>query len=226
MRDNAVADGASTIEAVLPFTSAQFFQVFADYNEAIWPVQIVAYGLGLLTLAALVRGGSDRFVAGTIAAMWAWTGIAYHVFFFGSINAAAYGFGVLFVAQSAAFLWTGVLQGRLHFGWSDDARCWIGAASIGYAALVYPAVGMALGHAYRELPQFGVTPCPLVIFTFGCFLLLRTPAPWWMLAIPIVWSLIGGTAAFLLAVPQDWVLPASGVGTAALLAWKPPLLRW
>ena len=28
----------------------------------------------------------------------------------------------------------------------------------------------------------------------------------WLLAIPFIWSLIGGSAAFLLDVPQDWVL--------------------
>jgi len=31
---------------MLPFTPAQFQSVFAAYNDAIWPAQIVAYMLG------------------------------------------------------------------------------------------------------------------------------------------------------------------------------------
>jgi hypothetical protein len=33
-----------------------------------------------------------------------------------------------------------------------------------------------------------------------------------------MWSLIGGSAVFLLDVPQDWLLLVGGVLTAALLA--------
>ena len=55
-----------------------------------------------------------------------------------------------------------------------------------------------------------MTPCPVALFTLGWLLLLRSPVKWWVTAIPVAWSLIGGTAAFLLEVPQNWVLLASG----------------
>ena len=32
---------------MLPFTREQFFAVFAAYNEAVWPVQYLAYLLAL-----------------------------------------------------------------------------------------------------------------------------------------------------------------------------------
>ena len=32
-----------------------------------------------------------------------------------------------------------------------------------------------------------------------------------LLVIPVVWSLVGGSAAFLLDMPQDWPLLASGL---------------
>ena len=58
--------------------------------------------------------------------------------------------------------------------------------------------------------MFGVTPCPVVIFTFGLFLLATRPVPVWLLVVPFIWSLIGGSAAILLGVQQDWLLLASG----------------
>lgn len=40
---------------MLPFTREAFVAVFADYNAAVWPVQVLAYGLGLVMLVALMR---------------------------------------------------------------------------------------------------------------------------------------------------------------------------
>ncbi|WP_292530757.1 DUF6064 family protein, partial [Mesorhizobium sp.] len=65
--------------------------------------------------------------------------------------------------------------------------------------------------------MFGVTPCPVTIFTFGFFLLAKPPVSRWVLAIPFIWSLIGGGAAFLLGVPQDWLLLVSGVVAVPLV---------
>jgi hypothetical protein len=37
-----------------------------------------------------------------------------------------------------------------------------------------------------------------------------------LLVIPVLWSLVGGSAAFLLQVPQDWILLASGLSVLFL----------
>jgi hypothetical protein len=193
--------------------------VFAQYNQAIWPAQVVAYALGLAAAAMLMRQGriADLAIAGVLAAMWLWTGIAYHGLFFARINAAAYGFAVLFAAQGI-LLAVAALRGQLRFGRSGPMRGALGTAFIAYAAILYPLLGIASGHAYPAAPVFGVTPCPVTIFTFGMLLFARGPLVWWIAAIPLLWSLIGGSAAFLLNVPQDWLLLASGVLTIAIRA--------
>jgi hypothetical protein len=99
----------------------------------------------------------------------------------------------------------------------------------GILAELFPAVavtqfdaahinGMATGHNYPAVPIFGVTPCPVTIFTFGMLLLTIGPVPRWLLVIPVIWSLIGGSAAILLAVPQDWLLLVSGFVAVPLIA--------
>ena len=35
---------------MLPFATEQFFALFASYNAAIWPAQLVAYALGIVAL--------------------------------------------------------------------------------------------------------------------------------------------------------------------------------
>ena len=71
---------------------------------------------------------------------------------------------------------------------------------------------------WTELPAFGLTPCPVALFTTGCLLLTTHDVPRRLLVIPLLWSLIGGSAAVLLGMPQDAVLAASGL--ALLILWR------
>ncbi len=203
-------------QALLPFTREQFFAIFVQYNTQVWPVQGVAYLLGMGTVALLLRPSrsAGRVVAGAAGAMWIWTGIAYHAMFFSTINRAAYIFAALFAVQGVLLLYFGVAGDRFRFDAGAGVARTLAWALIGYAMLVYPLIGLWSGHPMSELPMFGVTPCPVTLFTFGILLLAAQPLPWWLLAVPIAWSLIGGSAAFLLGVPQDWLLLFSGVVTA------------
>ena len=204
---------------MLPFTVEQFLGAFVSYNKAIWPAQIPAYLLGGLACALVFRKGkcSDQIISGVLTAMWAWTGIGYHLTSFTAINKMAYGFGALFVVQAAAFVYAGVYQGRMVFNFNAGPAGWTGLAFVFYAAALYPLLGLAMGHSTSELPMFGVTPCPVTIFTFGMLLLTGQPIPRLLLVIPFIWSLVGGSAAILLRVPQDWLLLASGVVAVVLL---------
>jgi hypothetical protein len=197
---------------MLPFTLEQFLNVFAAYNKAIWPAQILAYVLGAVAVAALFRKGraSDRIVSAVLGAMWLGTGILYHGVFFAPINKAAFAFGILFVAEGAALLYAGIVRDGLRFAIDSGFRAAIGAGFILYASLVYPLIGIATGHSWPTLPMFGVSPCPVTIFTFGLLLMTTARFSYWLLVIPFLWSVIGGSAAILLDVRQDWVLLVSG----------------
>jgi hypothetical protein len=220
MRLRALID--TTADEMLPFSHTQFFDVFERYNLATWPAPVVAYVLGLAAVAAAVAAPrrTAGFTLASLAALWAWTGASYHLFFFAPINPAARLFGLLFLAQAILLVFH-ALAGKIELGarggWDRAAAL----AMIAYAAVFYPLINTALGHAYPRAPSFGVTPCPLVIFTLGTLLLARARVPWVLLATPLVWSVIGGSAAVLLNVVADWALPASGVLAALLNARKP-----
>ncbi len=213
----------------LPFSTAQFFAVFAAYNSAIWPAPVLAYAAALPAVALLFRPrlAADRVISLVLAAMWGFAGIVYHGIFFYPINSAALLFGLAFVAQGAIFFVLGVMRRQLHFGWSRTWRSGVGAGLIFYSMVVYPAAGLVLGHPFPNLPLFGVAPCPILIFTFGLLLMLRGPVASWVIVIPVLWSIVGGSAAILLNVPQDLMLPVGGALTVGLLVKaQPRLLRW
>lgn len=199
---------------MLPFTRDQFLTVFAEYNAAIWPAQILAYGLGAVAILALARRRAGM-ASGILAVLWLWTGIAYHWVFFAAINPAAFVFGAAFVVQGLLFL-GGAGRRALTFGCVPGWRKGLGAVLIAYAMVVYPLAGWLAGHHYPAMPMFGVTPCPLTIFTFGVLAFASDPIPTRLLVVPVLWSLVGGSAAVLLGIPQDWMLPAAGL--AAVLA--------
>lgn len=186
----------------LPFTPEQFFDVFARYNTAVWPMQVLWNLLAVVAIALVFRRGTGPLIATILTALWLWMGIAYHWAFFAVINKAAYGFGALFVVQGMLFLVHGAMQRTLTFARPTgvcEGEC---ALLMAYALLIYPLLGHALGHAYPQAPTFGL-PCPTTIFTLG-LLLWTTNAPrWWLLLIPLLWSLIGTMAAFQLGVRED-----------------------
>jgi hypothetical protein len=198
---------------MLPFTLEQFLNVFATYNKAIWPAQIVAYMLGAIAVAALLRPGraSDRVISAVLGLMWLCAGVLYHGAFFSSINKAAIAFAVLFAVEGVALFYAGIVRDGLRFAVNYDFRAVIGATFILYASLVYPLVGMATGHSWPAVPMFGVAPCPVTIFTFGILLMTTRRFSYWLLVIPSIWSLVGGSAAILLDVRQDWLLLISGL---------------
>ena len=211
---------------VLPFTVEQFFAVFEAYDRAVWPAQLVTYGLAAVVVAPLFRRapGSDRIVSAILAAFWLSTGVAYHIGFFSRINKAAYGFGVLFAIEGLLLLISGTIRPRLSYQFRAGLWPLLGVVLIVYAMIVYPLLGLLFGHPAVELPWLGVTPCPTTIFTFGVFL-CAGGARLGIFMIPLLWSVIGGSAAVLLQMPQDYGLIASGiVGLISLIA-RPPVSR-
>jgi hypothetical protein len=203
-----------------PFTTDEFLDVFSRYNEAIWPMQIVAYVLALLAIGLSVRKShsSGRVVALVLSFFWLWMGAVYHIGHFAAINRPAYAFGALFVVESAALFVAGVVRPSLTFGARRDASGIAGALMIVYAMIIYPIIGHLLGHGYPNSPSFGVAPCPTTIFTFGLLLWVDRKVPGYLLAIPFIWSLIGFFAAVHLGIKEDILLLVAGIlGTAMIV---------
>ena len=202
----------------MPFTTEQFFAVFAAYNQAIWPLQVAAYLAGLLAVALLWRPsrGATRAVAAVLALMWAVNGIGYHWTWFAPVNPAARLFAAAFVTEAVLLALAPRLFRDLRFSVRADARSGLGLALVAYAMALYPALGALAGHAWPAVPVFGVAPCPTAIFTIGMLLLAPWRAARWLLIVPVLWSGLGGSAAVLLGVPQDFGLIAAGLAALAV----------
>ena len=209
----------------LPFTVDQFLDVFAAYNELLWPVAIVLWlASARMVLDYYRRRTNVTLSVRLLAVHWLWAGAVYHWVFFSSINTAAWLFGGLFVSEGLAFAWLGKTRERVESSTTSRARRVLALGLMTYA-LFYPALVLPGAHSYPRVPTFGL-PCPTTILTAG-FLIGAAPLPRVIAIIPVLWALVAGSAAFLLGVTADVMLLVAALALALdqLAAFRPSTAR-
>jgi hypothetical protein len=197
----------------LPFSHDEFLDVFGAYNAMLWPVAALLW-LATAWLAfnwVRRRRVDGRVLFALLAVHWAWSGIVYHWLFFRAINPAAALFGAAFVVQAVVFAWSIEASGGSSIGWPGGPRGVLGAALVFYG-LAYPFLGLAFGLQYPRLPLFAV-PCPTSLVTAG-WLLAAPGVPRFVKVVPLLWAVIGSSAALTLGIRADLALAVA----AALLA--------
>jgi hypothetical protein len=208
------------------FPAEQFMNVLIKYNTAIWPMQVVAYILGIAILFLVVKKTkySSRISSVMLSFLWLWNGIVFFLFYFGPVFTPSFFFGGLFIIQGLLFLGA-VIKPRLSFGPGLSVYSAVGILFIAYAMVGYPVLGPFLGHSYPFSAPFGLTPCPTNVFTFGLFLLSNKKIPKSLLIIPLLWAIFGGFPAVIAGMLEDIGLIVAGIiGTVIILYrdWKWP----
>jgi hypothetical protein len=191
-------------------TINEFFALLENYNQAIWPMPLVAYGLAVLALIFIMRSGKlgNRMVSGVLAFFWLWTGLIFQVFFLAPIEKTSYASGAFLVLQGILLIWYGVFKHELTFKWRLNSYGIIGGLIILYSLIAYPVFGTLAGHQFPRVPVFGLMPCPTAMFTAGILLLAEPGFPRSLLLIPFVTAMMGMIGALMFRLPEDFpVLP-------------------
>jgi hypothetical protein len=208
----------------MPFTVEQFLGVFSTYNLAVWPLQVLALLAGLVVIFLIFRPGRHgaTIIAAVLSAMWLVNGIGYHWTFFAAINPVARIFAAVFVLEAIILGAAAITRRDLRFQASRSPVSIFGLVCIIYAVVLYPLIGWLAGHRYPAIPMFGIAPCPTTLFTIGVLLQARWREVRWLTVTPGLWAGVGGSASFLLGVPQDYALFAALAGLVflALGPWR------
>ena len=210
-----------------PFTTEQFFSVFEQYNQAVFPAQLVIFLLALLCVALLHSKITfkDKLVGSFIGFLWIWTGAVYHIGFFAVINPIARIFGALFILEGLLILFS-TFKNRLHFPVNHLVTDYLGYFFILFGGLLYPLIGLAIHIEPAQTISLGL-PCPTGILTFGLFMLARKQFPMYLIIIPVLWAIVGLFAAINFGVYQDFMLIISAVSALFLIyAGKKNLLKY
>lgn len=179
-----------------------FYGTLQAYNEAVWPITIVSYLLGIIAIYLTLKksSNSSRMISAILGSLWIWSGIVFFTIFYGPMDAEFLGQkmpgvwylgGVLFIIQGILFLFFGVIEDSLSFEFGSSVCSVIGAVLTTYAMIIYPIIGFLTGFSYPRYPVFGTGPCPLTIFTLGFLQWTGRKMPIVIAIIPFVWSLMG-----------------------------------
>jgi len=204
----------------MPYSAEQFFAVFNQYNSDLKIYVAFFYLLAFLVLWGIFsrKKFALNLSLAMLACLWLWMGIVYQIFYFSKINPMAKVFGAFFILQG--FIWMYAMKAR-WFQFTNDKtsiQFFVSLFFIAYALLIYPILGMLMGHGFPSGPVFSL-PCPSTIFTFGIVLLLTGKGKHFLaiMTIPVLWSVIGTTAAFFFGVREDYLLAVSALGASILL---------
>ena len=137
----------------LPFTSEQFFGVFAEYNRSFW---FVALAWWFASAAALARAWRNPRQCSSalmylLATLWIWNAVAYHALLFTRINPAAWLFAGLFTIEGL-LLFRAAARSRIESLSLTGPSSGLGIALACYA-LAYPFLSFGIGHRYPESPR-------------------------------------------------------------------------
>lgn len=205
----------------LPFSIEEFLSVFERYNTAVWPMQIVLHALaaGIIVILVLKMRKGSQVINAILSFFWLWMGIVYQIIYFSSINPAAYIFGAAFTLQALLFAYFGFLRKQIEYHPNKSVRSIVGIILVIYGVALYPMTSYLFGFDFRQSPTFGL-PCPTTIFTLGFLLMTQNKIQTRIIIIPLLWSLIGFSAAVNLSIKQDFALGVAGLTSLILFFFE------
>lgn len=202
------------------FTLDQFLEMLSRYNRIFWPLQIAAYVLGAAAVLLTVHPTrhSGRIICAILALMWLWVGIVFNLGYFIDLYPMALSFAVLFVIEAGILIYFGVIKANLPFKIKLDTVGVAGGLLVLYSMAGYPAIEYLLGRGYPGLLPFGMAPCPMAVFTLGMLLWSSKKPKWYVITIPVMYSL-SGLVPVSRGIVEDYGLFAAGLVTIFIVIY-------
>lgn len=189
----------------LLFSPQTYFRQFALINEATFPVPLAFIALSLMLV--MFVGGSDwrgRTTALGLAILCASAGWLFHHGRYADINWAADWFAIGFAVQALALMLWGV-TGRFP---TQAGKPWNIALRFlaALVVLLYPLQGAVFGRPWQEAEIVGISPDATMIFTL--LALMPTIGGWryLLLAIPMLWCVVGLLTLWTMGAAEFWSL--------------------
>jgi hypothetical protein len=211
-----------TLSDFLLFSPRTYYRLIGRYNEAVWPVQILTVGLGLVILGLLPRPRvwQGRVVSAALAILWTWVAWAFVWKRYATINWTASYLVPLFVVEALLLVWIGIIRGGLSFRLTRDPAGILGGTLFILSLAVYPMIAPLAGRPWSQAEIFGITPDPTVVATLGLLLLTEGRRRWELLAIPVFWCIISGATLWAMDSPEAWVPPLAALLVLAASVWQ------
>jgi len=172
------------------FTQTAYYRQFELYNQAIWPLHILAISFVLVMLYALWKKPvwAGQLVALLLVVSWLWVAWAFLYQRFYQIHVVADWYALGFVLQAGLITWYGVIRNRFTLLVSNPLRIKMGSALLFVAFIFYPYIALISGRSWMQFEMFALAPDPTVLATLAILLFYKVPIV--LYAIPLIWMLL------------------------------------
>lgn len=196
-----------SLQDLVLFSPDVYFRLLALYNQDVWPVQIIAFGFGLILIWQSWRREhfNDLIVVGILALGWFWCGSVFHITYYATLSWIAYYFGGVFILQGILlFAWS--LRGINDHSQSKQTLTFkIGLGLLVFAVFIYPLIWFLNGQHWQTAPLFGTFPNPTVIATIGVLMILRGNSG--LFIIPLIFLILNALTSWVVG-EMDWIILA------------------
>jgi Family of unknown function (DUF6064) len=180
------------------FSQTAYYRQFELYNQAFWPLHIVAIIFALMIFNALWKKPvwAGRLVAILLVVSWLWVALAFLYQRFYQIHVVAdwYVFG--FILQAGLITWYGVIKNRFNMFVSNRLKINIGSGLLFIAFIFFPFIAFITGRSWMQFEMFALAPDPTVLATLAILLFYKVPMV--LYAIPIIWILLSAMTLFVM----------------------------
>jgi len=204
---------------LLMFSPRVYDRLFERYNEAIWPAQILAAGLGLAIIGLLVRApaAASRLIPAILGVLWLWVGWAFLWERFAVINWPLVYVAPLFALQAVLFVAVSAAGRGLHFPSASTAPDRLGLALFTATLFIYPFIATLSGRSWMSAELFGVTADPTAVGTAILLAVASGAMRWPLMIVPVLWCAVSSVTLWTLGA-ADFLVPIAGALVAVALA--------
>jgi len=180
------------------FSETVYYRQFELYNQAIWPLHIVAILFSLLLAYALWKkpAWAGRVISGCLVVAWLWVAWAFLYQRFQQIHVVAEYYALSFALQAGLLVWYGVIKNRLTRCSTSQLRIMIGAMALFVALVLYPFTPFMTGRNWLQFEMFAIAPDPTVLATLAILFAYKVPKV--LYAIPVIWVIVSGMTLFVM----------------------------
>lgn len=172
------------------FSGAAYYRQFELYNQAIWPLHLIAILFVILIFYSLWKKpvSAGRLVSVLLLISWVWVSVffLYQRFYQIHVIANWYAFG--FMLQAGLIGWYGFIKNQFDYFLTSQIRIYMGSAVLVIAFLIYPFIAMITGRSWLQFEMFALAPDPTVLATIAILIMYKAPKVLYVL--PILWLFI------------------------------------
>ncbi len=201
----------------LLFSARAYYRLFVLHNQALWPAQIIALGVGATLFLLVLRPSParSRVVVAALGALWLWVGWSFIWQRYATINwAAAYALP-LFILQGALLLVAAATRNGLNLEQERSVLRAFALSLLVFALAFYPLLAPLSGRSWQAAEIFAIAPDPTALATLAVLVLSRSRIMGVAMVVPLLWCAISAATQWAMAAPDFWVVPLGALAATA-----------